>query len=142
MIDSGEGPLPIATEQVQRSPAQRGSLFGPAGIEETSYVVDELLPALRRHVSKRALGTQPGEALGPGARDLAIMLDDRGTLLLRFAPGCEGVIERWRCRCWRLCSVFNLFKMFGSRVYWGVLIILNNLNGVRGRRSLLVSVAV
>jgi hypothetical protein len=44
MIEPRKGPFAITAEQVQRSPAQRGSLIGPAGIEETSYTGFRLSP--------------------------------------------------------------------------------------------------
>jgi hypothetical protein len=90
MIDPGKGVLPIASEQVERSPTKRSHLFGPAAIEESTAIIDECLPAPQRHVARWAIGMEPGVALGPRARDAAVMLDDRRAFRLCLAPndGC------------------------------------------------------
>ena len=52
------------------------------------------------------VGMQPGEAFDPGARDLAIMLDDRGAFFLDLAPAP---------RCDRLGN-FSRIRNFSSAI--------------------------
>src|SRR5690348_7852891 len=94
MIDPAEGPLAVAAEQVEGSPAEPRDFLAPSGIEELADVVNELLPALRRNITGRAIGIEPGEALGPCARDLAVVLDYRGAFFLGLAPARENRASR------------------------------------------------
>jgi hypothetical protein len=57
------------------------------GYRKSTYVVDKLLPSAKWHVARRTVRIQPGETLGPGARKVAIMLDDRDAFYLGLAPG-------------------------------------------------------
>src|SRR5712671_6887050 len=98
MIDPGEGLLPIAAEQVERSPTERRRDGGGWAVEKAFYVIDELLPSAERHFAQRTVRMQPGEALGPRARDAAVMLDNRGAFFFCLAPGCGGAILRQRRR--------------------------------------------
>jgi len=86
MIDPGGGPLAVAAEQVERPPAERRCDGAERAIEEAANIIDEGQPALRRHVARRTVGMQPGATLGPGAQDVAVILDDRGTFFLGLAP--------------------------------------------------------
>jgi hypothetical protein len=74
--DPGEGPFPVTTEQVERSPTEGSSRFGPTAIQEPAAIVDEGPPAPLRTITRRAVGMEPGIALRPGAWDAAVVLDD------------------------------------------------------------------
>jgi hypothetical protein len=78
LIDPGKRPVSIATENIERPPAELIRLFGDPAVEEAADVVNELLPAPRRHVGGRVVGIEPREAFGLGARDTGIVFDDRG----------------------------------------------------------------
>jgi hypothetical protein len=85
-VDAGEGPHAIAAEQVVRSPAKRLGDRAERAVEEMLDIIDEAQPPFRRHVVGRTFRIDPGEALGPGARNVAVVFDNRGSLFLIIPP--------------------------------------------------------
>jgi len=80
---------------VERPPAESLRSRAKWAVEKQPYVFHEALPAPKRHVGGRAIRTEPGEALGPLARDVAVMLDDHRPFFRGFAPGrrdCLGCL--------------------------------------------------
>ena len=57
LTDAGERPLPIAPEQVERSPTECCGDSAKRAIEKPANVVDEPQPAPRRHVAGRRSGS-------------------------------------------------------------------------------------
>jgi hypothetical protein len=94
MVDPGEGARPIARGQVERSSAERCGLLDPTTVEEKAAIVEGTPSALRGHVTRRAIEMEPGEALGPSARDASILFEDRR----RTIKGCVGGSPRNRRR--------------------------------------------
>src|SRR5262249_32961199 len=74
--DARPWPLPVATEQIERTPAECDGTIGPTTINEPAAIVDEACPPSRRHVPRGRRGIEPGKGLGPGARRAAVVLDD------------------------------------------------------------------
>jgi hypothetical protein len=105
----------VATEQVERSPAERRCFPGPAAIKEVADILDEGVPAAQWHVTRSAIGIKPGEALRPGARDVAVMLDNRRAFFFGLAPDCQGVILRQRRRG-RFFPLFKLWQRIVARL--------------------------
>jgi hypothetical protein len=58
-IDTGEGPLAVASKQIERCPAKLNGASRPAFSEKPAAIVDELSPALQRHVAGRLCGIEP-----------------------------------------------------------------------------------
>jgi hypothetical protein len=50
VIVAGKGPLAVAAEQIERSPAERRGALRPPVIEEPAVIVDELRPPLPSHI--------------------------------------------------------------------------------------------
>jgi hypothetical protein len=86
LVDPRERSVAIAAEKIEWSPAKPFGDRAKRAVEEPPHVVDELLPAAHWHVARWSIGMKPGKALGPGARDLPGLIDDRGALFLALAP--------------------------------------------------------
>src|SRR5690348_15690222 len=94
MIDAADRSGAVATEEVIRRPAERCRLLSPTVVEELPAIFDESLPAPLRHIAGRAIRIKPGESLGPGVRDTAVIFDDRRALLLGLAPACGRCLPK------------------------------------------------
>ncbi len=63
-VDAGEGFRAVATEQVERRPAESFCTIRPAVVEETSAVVDELNPPRNGYIARRARWIEPCHSFG------------------------------------------------------------------------------
>jgi hypothetical protein len=124
-VDAGKRSVAVAAEKVERSPAERDGDSAERPVEEENDVVDEALPAVPWYAFGRPGGIEPGETFRPGARDAALVFDDRAAFFF-------GLHERRERRRRGLCSSFNFLKMFKSRCRGGVLNILNISNTAQG----------
>src|ERR1051325_5627752 len=62
-------------------PQPSAAAIGETAVEKATNVIDELLPPPRRHIGRRSIGIQTGEARGPCARCRRTVLDQGGALL-------------------------------------------------------------
>ena len=126
MIDTSEGPFPIAAEKVERPPAECGCACGPPAVEEPTAVVNEAQPTPRGHIARWFVRIKPRKSVSPGTRRAAVILRNGGPFFLGVGPG----LGRIR---YENAALFKLFKMFKTHRLIRLLNILNVLN----RQSLL-----
>ncbi len=114
MVYPAEWLLSVTAEQVKRSPTEPRGLRCKPAVEEAADIVDKAPPTARRHVRGRASAVEPGEALGPGARNATVMLADRSALIPGFGPG----LVRTRGGCSRVMSIFGGRSFGGPQNSW------------------------
>ncbi len=77
----------IAAEQVVRAPTHYDSLLCPL-VNELVAVIEEHEPPLSR-TSRRLIGLEPRESLGPFARRAGVIFDNASALLEPIATGIK-----------------------------------------------------
>ena len=87
MVDPRKRPVAVAAEQIVWSPSECRGGGAEGVIEKQSDIVDEAQPAPGRHAAGRPVRVEPGKALRPRPRDVAVELDDRGPFFVGFAQG-------------------------------------------------------
>jgi hypothetical protein len=95
-IQSSEGTVPVAAEEFPGPPTESRSRRSPAAVEKQADVVNKCPPTAQRYIARRPIGFEPGEALGPFARNTALMLNESGAFLVqchRERPGV-GTVAR------------------------------------------------
>jgi hypothetical protein len=90
LVDPSEWPIPVSTEQVERSPVERDSDGTEGAVNEAPYIVHEATPARGRYVTERSVGIKPGETFAPGTGNAAVMFDDGGAFFFRLAPNQQS----------------------------------------------------
>ena len=94
MIDTGERPLPVAAEQIERPPAESSRACGPSAVEETTAVVNEAQPTPRGHIARWFVRIKPRQSLSPSPRCTAVKLGNGGPFFkinAKLLPMSESV---------------------------------------------------
>src|SRR5262249_5878120 len=84
--DGGTGPLALAADDREGTPAERSSAVWPTAIDEAAGIVNKLNPAPRRHVAGRAGWIESRKRLGPVLRRAAVIFDNGRAFFLSVGP--------------------------------------------------------
>src|SRR5437762_537474 len=91
-MNARKRPIPIAAEQIVRSPTKCRGNGAKGAIKKMANVIHKPLPSAQRHVTGRPVGVEPRETFRPSAGNAAVVLDDGNSLMLDLAPNREGAI--------------------------------------------------
>ena len=95
-IQSSEGTVPVAAEEFPRPPTESRGRRSPAAVEKQADVINKCPPAPQGYIARRPIGFEAGEALGPLARNTALVLNESGAFFVQRhseRPGAGTVVR-------------------------------------------------